>query len=265
MPAAVVIMAIWWLVARSSGQGWVQALGELVFGGLVVGVAGPFFVIRRARVSVLSCPGDATTGQPVELELERSGAWRIGVVGGPAGVCDNVTWVPSRRGVYDRLHVEMATAAPFGLQWWKRTVAVDLPRTVYVAPALGPSRASRAGDGDAEAGAHARRSADGDLRAARPYVAGDARNTVHWPATAHTGVLMVRDLESSSAPTPEVTVFLPADPDEAEREAGKALAEILRLIGAGCSVMLITEEADGRRAGWVTDPRRARRRMAAAR
>lgn len=265
IPATMVITAIWWLVAHSSGQGWVQALGELVFGGLVVGVVGPWLVVRRASATIVSSPADATTGQPVELELKRSGPLRVSVAGGAAVSADRVSFTPSRRGVHDKLTVVVATAAPFGLQWWSRRLVVDLPRPLYVAPAAGRARPPSAPAGnDATPGAQVRRAPDGDLRAPRPYLAGDARNTVHWPATAHTGSLMVRDLEARTGPPAEVTVSLPDEPDAAETAAGAALAEVLSLLDAGRPVMLTTDEATGRRAGWVTDPRTARRRMAAA-
>jgi hypothetical protein len=77
--------------------------------------------------------------------------------------------------------------------------------------------------------------------------------------------MMVRDLETRMGPPAEVVVVLPDDAEEAERRAGAALAEVLGLLDAGRAVSLTTDEIGGRRTGWVTDPRTARRRMAAAR
>ena len=48
---AVAILGIWWLVAHNGGSGWVQALGDVVFGTLVVGILGPAVVLARARVT----------------------------------------------------------------------------------------------------------------------------------------------------------------------------------------------------------------------
>lgn len=266
---------IWWLVAHSSGQGWVQAVGELVFGGLVVGVAGPALVVRRAHVRVVSAPTDAVTGQVAELVLHRSAALRVaaslpGDRPSPGVGADRVTVEPTRRGVHHRVTLEVASAAPFGLQWWAKRLQVDLPQPMYVAPAAapptgaerppGPSPAGDASGGRRPSG----RSGRGELRSVRPYEPGDARNLVHWPATAHTGRLMVRELETPPASPAELTVVLPGGEEEAEAAAGVALRRLLDLLDAGRPVRLRTYEADGPRVGWVTDVRTARRRLAAA-
>ena len=49
---AVAVVGIWWLVAHNGGAGWVQFVGDLVFGALLVGVAGPAVAVGRARLEV---------------------------------------------------------------------------------------------------------------------------------------------------------------------------------------------------------------------
>ena len=41
MAVAVMIVGTWWLVAHSSGAGWVQTLGDIVFAMLAIGIFGP--------------------------------------------------------------------------------------------------------------------------------------------------------------------------------------------------------------------------------
>lgn len=62
-------VAAWFVVAHSSGDGWVQALGSLLTGFLVVGLVGPAFAVRRARCAVTDSPVDAIAGRPCELTL----------------------------------------------------------------------------------------------------------------------------------------------------------------------------------------------------
>jgi uncharacterized protein (DUF58 family) len=267
IPAAAVITAIWWLVARSSGQGWVQALGEVVFGGLVVGVIGPWLVVRRIDVAVADSPADAVAGLPVEFRLTRSGPARITLAGagGPEAAGDTLVVTFPRHGVHSSLTLEVATAAPFGLQWWGRRVTVPLARPLHVAPRRGRRRHDLRGTaGEDSEGLRARPASAGEMRAPRPYRSGDGRNLVHWPATAHTGELMVRDLEELHGPPAEMVVVLPADPDAAEALAEGAMAEILAFLEAERPVLLTTTEVSGARTAMVADRRTAGRRLAAA-
>lgn len=257
----------WYLVARSSGQGWVQAIGDLVFGVLAVGVIGPWPVVHRVRVELVEAPTDGTVGLPlvVRLRLSRPVRVRPLLPPGPADFGDQLTLLPTARGVYPILIVELATAAPFGLQWWRRRVVVDLPNPLYIAPRTGraPVPPVRRDDRSGEEG-RARTGPAGDLRAPRPYVPGDARNQVHWPVTAHTGELMVRELEVPDGRPVELVVRLPADPDAADRAAESGLAAVIAHLDRGRSVMLTTDEIGGTRRAVVGDRRLAGRRLAAA-
>jgi uncharacterized protein (DUF58 family) len=265
----VAVVLGWWVVAHSSGQGWVQALGDLVAGGLFVGVVGPWLVLHRIRLEVVGAPGDATAGLPLEVVLRLSRPARITPLrpAGPAGMGSSLTVIPAGRGVVDRLAVEVATAAPFGIQWWRRTVELTLARPIFVSPRRGiPWSVDPLvpDDGGRNEGASRRSGIDGDLRAPRPYRPGDARRLVHWPATAHTGELMVRELERPRGRPAELVVTLPADPAAAEAEAERALGTILALLERDVPVMLTTDEATGRRTAPVLTRNEAGRRMAAA-
>lgn len=273
----VAILAAWWLVAHNSGAGWVQVLGDVAFGTLVIGVVGPAVFLARARVRVTSAPTDATAGLPVEVTLDASARLRVRPIEPPGmesfigprrkgrSATDEVTLVAPRRGTHDVLVVEVATAAPFALQWWARRMAVPLPATLHVAPRRGrpvafqPRRDDRTNDGNGRVAADL-----GEPRGARPYRPGDDRRHVHWQASAHTGELMVREREVPAAPPVTLKVLLPDDPDEAEHFAQRALGTVVYLLDRGAPVLLETVERSGPVRGSVADRRTAGRRLARA-
>ena len=271
------IVALWWLVAHSGGAGWVQFIGDIVFGTLLVGIAGPFVVVTRARIRVRSAPADARAGLPVDVHVEASTRLRVRPVEppgaeifvGPAGRRgqgnDRITVEPERHGLLDAVTVEIASAAPFALQWWTRRVRVPLPAELHVAPRLGRPARPRT-EADEEAGeVRERPRTDGGLpRGARPYAPGDGRRLVHWRATAHAGRLMVREVERPSTGPVTLTVELPSDPDEAERVAERALGTVVDLLATGAPVLLGTLERSGAVLAPVTDRRVAGRRLARA-
>jgi uncharacterized protein (DUF58 family) len=271
------ILAVWWVVAHNSGAGWVQSVGDAIFGVLLVGVAGPAVAAARARVEVTAAPGDATAGRPVDITLTSRSRMRIQPLSpeGPAsfvgprrgdrGGDGTVTLLPARRGVHEQVVLEVATAAPFGLQWWSKQVTLRLSHGLVVAPRRGtplplPYRDDeRHGDDGRGVPAPA-----GDLRGVRPYRRGDLPAHVHWPATAHSRELMVRDMELPRARPVTVAAHLPADPDRAERIAEQALATVVLLLDKGSEVVLETTEASGPVVQQVADRVGAGRRLARA-
>lgn len=274
---AAVVVALWWFVAHNGGAGWVQSVGDLVFGALLVGMAGPGVAAGRARIAVRNAPTDGIAGLPTQLHIVASGRVRVRPVDpqgdeafvGPAnrrGSDDVVTIVPPRHGVHRSLTLEVASAAPFALQWWSRRITVPLPNALHVAPRRGRPEPLRPDPRAEDSGAVVVRphTEEGSPRGARPYVPGDARRRVHWRATAHTGALMVKEVEHPSRQALTVVVDLPPDPDEAELAAGRALATVVELLDAGASVRLQTLEAVGLVIQYVPDRRLAGRRMARA-
>jgi len=254
-----------------------EALGDIVFGTLLIGMLGPCVILARAHVTAITAPTDATTGMPVELRLHASTRLRLrpilppgpNVLIGPLGAHhvadDHVVLVPRHRGVRESLVVDISTAAPFGLQWWRRRVVVALPVALHIAPACGTPMVlavqprQHAGESILQGSAHG-----GEPRGARPYRPGDNRRHVHWRATAHTGELMVREMEGPVAQPVKVIVALPADSDAAQRVASRALGTIVRLLDRGAPVLLCTSEISGPVEGAVGDRRAAGRRLARA-
>jgi uncharacterized protein (DUF58 family) len=274
---AIVILGIWWLVAHNGGSGWVQAMGDIVFGTLFIGIFGPAAVLTCATIRIVSAPVDCIAGTPADIRLAASTRLRIcgrapfageafvGPTGRRRAPEPVVPLVPERRGVHDCVTVDIATAAPFALQWWTRRVALPLPSPLYVAPRSGrpESFPLRAHD-DTGASIDWVQTDAGQPRGARPYQPGDSRRRVHWSATAHAGELMVRELERPSAEPVALTVVLPQDPDEADRVAARALGTILRYLERGSTVLLATLEASGPVTASVADRRGAGRRLARA-
>lgn len=270
---SAIAVAAWLAVAHSSGAGWVQALGALLTGILVVGLVGPAVPLRRARCRVVASPSDGVAGRPVACTIEVTTELVVrpihppgpDVTTGGEHQCQ-VTIVPPHRGVLDRCVVQLASAAPFGLLWWTKRVTLDLPRPLFVAPSLSPDDVARPAGPEVPGAASARvvHARVGETRGARPYRPGDLRSWVHWPATAHTGGLMVREMEEPTEPPVTVEAVLPPDPDTADVQAAAVLGSVARLLGAGRRVVLVTIEAGGavsRPVGGVLD---AGRRLARA-
>lgn len=275
--AGLLIIALWWLVAHNAGSGWVQVLGDLVFGALLVGIGGPFVVVTRTRVGLRHAPADGIAGAPMVVVLESRSRVRIrpvdppgpdvfvGPVGRRGAVDGGVTLVPTCRGVHDSVTLDVASAAPFALQWWTKRVRLPLPAALHVSPRRGQARPVplRPDEGAGDV-VERPRSEEGLPRGARLYVPGDPRRLVHWRATAHAGRLMVRELERPVAEPVTITVDLPADAEAAERVAEDALGSVVRLLRQGAPVVLWTTEVSGPVLAAVPDRRTAGRRLARA-
>jgi uncharacterized protein (DUF58 family) len=282
MSSAILVVLGWGLVAHNSGAGWVQALGDVVAGTLLLGLLGPGFVLLRARVRVTAVPTDGTAGLPTELTVVSTSRVRLTPVDpagppcfvGPAiasggshhgGGDDVLTLVPRRRAVLSAVTVDVASAAPFGLLWWTRRLRLALPSELHIGPKLGTA-VELPREEDERSGDSAHRSPRdiGEPRGVRPYRPGDSRRWVHWPATAHSGELMVREMEGPTAEPVVVAVTLPLDEEAAEAVAETAFGTLVALFDRGTSVFLTTLEATGRCTGAVSDRRSAGRRLARA-
>lgn len=277
-PIAVsaLVLFLWWVVAHNSGSGWVQVLGDVVFGTIVVGILGPAMVLLRTRAQLSCAPTDGTAGEPIRVELVASSRVRIrpleppgaeAMVGPSRGGLDDrsVILVPSKRGVHPELLLEVASAAPFGLQWWSTRLSVTLPVPLHVAPRRGaPILVPPFEGGDPGHRTRPTPSPVGETRAVRPYRPGDQRRFVHWPSTAHAARLMVREMEDPSAQPITLHVSLPHNEELAELLAERALATALHLLENGTELVLATDEGRGPVIGPVFEGREAGRRLGRA-
>ncbi len=254
---SAVAMLAWLGVTRSSGSGWVQAVGALLAAVLLTGLVAPLLPAARARVTCVANDADAVAGRTATLNVRASGPVRLrplapggpvraatGALRGPRDV--ELDLLAGRRGVLESVVLEVGSSAPFGLLWWAKEVRVDLVRPLHVAPRTGApdpaAPSASATDGEAPATSSA---PSGEPRGVRPYEHGDTRRAVHWPSTAHAGELMVRERERHHDHTVVLDVALPADPLEAEAEAERAMATASGWLVAGRTVLLGTDETSG--------------------
>jgi uncharacterized protein (DUF58 family) len=288
--SCLLVVLGWGVVAHNSGAGWVQALGDVVAGTLLLGTLGPAFVLARTRLHVTTVPTDATAGLPCPIGVSCSSRVRltpvhpsgpacfVGPADDPAGAGhgdghgapghlrgDEFTLLPRRRAVVSSIAVDVATAAPFGLMWWTRRRRLELPAELHIGPKIGPPVVlPRREDEHSGDSAHRSPRDIGEPRGVRPYRPGDSRRWVHWPATAHSGELMVREMEGPTAEPVVVVVTLPSDEEAAESVAERAFGTLVALFDRGTAVILTTTEVAGRRTGAVADRRSAGRRLARA-
>jgi uncharacterized protein (DUF58 family) len=273
---SVVAVGAWAGVAHSSGSGWVQAVGALLAAVLLIGLLLPAVPAHRARVRCIASPSDSEAGRTAELTLEANGPVRIRsrspvgpparAEGGPRGPRPvRVTCAPDRRAVLGTVVVEVASSAPFGLLWWAKDVEVTLTRPLHVAPRSGEIAPTGSAVDDSAGQAATRVPAGmGEPRGIRPYQPGDSRRSVHWPASAHTGSLMVRETEQQTDDPLVVEVVLPTDPREAEAVTERIMATVSREVDRGRPVVLVTDEAGGRLRRVVRDRIDLGRRLARA-
>ncbi|HUZ08945.1 MAG TPA: DUF58 domain-containing protein [Acidimicrobiales bacterium] len=268
----VLALGSWAAVAHNSGSGWVQALGALLAGFLLVGLSTPALAVRRVRVEVVEAPSDATAGGPVAVLVRTSGAVEVRpLVPGGEGVVvgrrspRTVAVVPPRHCELRELKVRVASAAPFGLLWWHRDLVLPLPRPVLVAPRLGaPDHAVLAEIRRSEAASGRVPARVGEPRGVREYRPGDLRHWVHWPATAHSGIMMVREMEGPVARPATVRARLPGDVEAAERALEQVFGTVGHLLARGRQVLLVTTEPEGERTDQVRGVQDAGRRLARA-
>jgi uncharacterized protein (DUF58 family) len=257
------VLALWAAVAHQSGSGWVQAVGAVVAALVAVGLLGPAGATARLRCSlgaVLRVPvrldrsGRVTPLEPAGLPLVLAG-----------GATADLVLLPDRRGVVGAIVVDLESAWPFGLLWWRRRQVLPLPRPIHVAPRVLEPVPVHELIGQRDAEGRPARAASGELRGTRPYRSGDERRRVHWPVTAHAGELMVAEHEDGRRRSPVVLrAQLPAGDAEAEERAGRLLGTVLELLERGRAVVLDTDEAGGRVVAVVSEARSAGRRLARA-
>lgn len=264
-------------IARTTGSGWLIVI--LTGIGSVVALAAvlPWFGLRNVALTV-EAPREGTVGRTSDLTIEMrtghasrplkllplgfDGPW-TGVVTPARG---RLPLIPMKRGVFTSVLVEVRSAAPIGLVWWRRRLLVELPRPFEVGPrpipvALEAPRGSD--DSGSDHGWVASAMADA-VKTVREYHAGDPIKAVHWAATARAGEVMIKELESSVAPVLCIAVDLRGAPDAVEEAAARAAGLALAGLSAGVAVTMLTSEAAGPRSGPVSAAPEVNRRLARA-
>ena len=137
------------------------------------------------------------------------------------------------RGLLEATHVKVRTVAPFGVAERHRRVRVDgttlvlpavvpLGRLSFVEPAPSMNTAMRSAP---------RRGQGPEYFGVREYRSGDSMRHVHWPSTARTGAVMVREFEEET--TRRVAIVV-----DASRDAGDSWTPLDRCCSAAASIAL---------------------------
>ena len=275
--ALAAVAAAMHVISRTTGSGWLVVVVSSLLGLLGLSAVLPALALTRIDVGVRG-PADATAGRPVTLTVTAGGRARgvqlrlsapasdwVRIDGPGAGP---VAAVPARRGVVGHVDVEVRSAGPFGLVWWRRRWRVPLERPLEVGPAPLDVTAPAPTGGEAEAAGEATRAAvlSPELPlGVRDYVAGDPPRLVSWVATARHGRLMVKEMEGgAAAPRLTLVVDLRSDGAAAEQVASRAAGMAIAALRQGMEVVLATAEAGGPRLGPVMSPLDVGRRLARA-
>lgn len=240
-----------------------------------LGILPPVVAVRRVRISPRS-PSDAMVGDevPVELTLRgHRGDLAVRLLD-PTGDwhrihADERVMVGHRarhRGVFDHIGVEVRSTAPLGIFEARALVPTKLPRPIHIAPrplAVG-WRPGSVPEHGTEARMRPTRGEGEVTRTVREYVAGDPARLVHWPTSARTGELVVRELEPPEPIGQAIVCDLTDLGEQTEAAASYAIGACLAVLRRGGRLMLSTRDADGPTTAEVHDATEAGRRLAAA-
>ena len=266
------IAAAIYFAARTTGAGWLMVILCGLAAVLIVGIAWPRVALSRVRIDAAG-PPDATVGQstPVTLTARRVGLGvRLRPIDPPGETTSALDATPAptlvtpaRRGLLQSIVVEAASAAPFGLVWWRRRITARVRGPVEVAPRRDPRQAPPPATQETSGELTASAGAGGDrVRGVREYLPGDPLRLVHWPATARHRQIVVKELEHPERPHLDVVVDLRGASAAAETAAEWAMGLVCSALEDGIDVTLHTAEAGGPRSARVVGPLDAGRRLA---
>jgi uncharacterized protein (DUF58 family) len=275
---AAVAIALY-VIARTTGAGWDIVILSVLVALLLVSAVWPSIALTGISARA-SAPADGMVGRPIQVSIELRGharSLRVRSLTGPSAWYradapghGTVTVVPLKRGVLSGIGVEVRSASPLGFVSWRRRFRVPLPSALEVAPRPLAVRYEPRRGSDQEAQAQPRSSTTGQevTRGVREYVDGDAIRLVHWPATARTGMVMVRELEGPQRPRLLVVVDLRGEVSNPEADvevaASRAAGLAIAALADGTLVDLATVEAGGTRHEPVRSPVEVGRRLARA-
>lgn len=245
------ISLLFWLFTRNEPQLMI-ALAILLAGAL--DAASARLALSDLRLEVQG-PGEAIAGRDVgyyaraigmrrPVEVSRPGTWafsRVRPIIFESEAPGLLTLEAPPRGVIRFLVFDLVAHGPLGLFECTRRLRVWLPTPMFIGPPPlehdidWPRRRSiRFGDHEIA------RVGDDLFRGTRPYVRGDTQRSIHWPATAHHGALMVKETDGLGIVALRIVVHL-AHPGVASEMAAARAAWLAEEAGRmGWLVQLVT-------------------------
>ncbi|MGF1633183.1 MAG: DUF58 domain-containing protein [Phycisphaerae bacterium] len=241
----------------------------------LLGVAWPRLALLGCRVRLTVAPSRPREGDAVVLRLTgrrwlpvplpgvrlecgrvESGLFAVGLSLPAAVKLDlAVPFTPSHFGVVPPDTLRLACGFPFGV--WAVRVPVG-HEAVVVWPAKRPGRAVSASLGEAASAAASRGSDGPETCGVRPWRRGDRLRQVHWPSSARTDQLIVRETRRETEPLAVVRLDTTGEQDvvrwrEAVRQAaGDAEAHTRQ----GRRVCLVVAGGHGKPQEWLLPPGR---------
>jgi uncharacterized protein (DUF58 family) len=231
-------------LATNVQSGWLYVLSALLLGGLVAGWVIPMGGLRGLHVE-REAPDRVHQGEETLVELivsQRGRGTRRGVLVhdphlepadiwlGPVRAGEQVVVTTARtaarRGQHEGTRVRLRSSAPFGVAERRRSIDVggragdttDAGTATLVLPALVPLGRlpfiQPTFTADHAIHTAPRRGQGPEYLGIREYRAGDSMRHVHWPSTARTGSVMVREFEQEQ--TRRLAIVVDASRDEGE-------------------------------------------------
>lgn len=203
------------LLGTNVQAGWLYVMCALLLGTVVAGAILPARMLRGIEVA-RHAPEEVVQGDDVQVELivsSRARGVRLGLRIDDPHVAPTSLYVTSvlpgervelvtarlaaKRGVHRGSPVVVRSTAPFGVAEGRRKFTVAGSTTVLPAIiALGHLPfVSGASDIALASRQTSRRGGGPEYLGVREYRPGDSPRHVHWPSTARTGTIMVRELE----------------------------------------------------------------------
>ena len=260
-PALVMtaLAAAFFGISRTSGSGWATVLVATLLGAVATGSLMPALILARANVTVTP-PIDGTVSVPLPLQITSTTGLTGSIPALATGTIHLATGTlsirPDRRGVHDSLDMELRCAAPLGMVEWTRTRHITLASPLEIGPF--PSDVQLLDcDTTPDVG-------DEDLRGIREYIPGDSSRKLHWPATARTGKMMIRETDGITVAQVVIVVDLNGPQAAVEPTASRAAGLANAALSRGATVVLVTAEPAGPVTGMVTSPLDVNRRLARA-
>jgi len=187
------------------------------------------------------------TGLRRPVQVSRPGTWLA--PGTPPVVIDSeapgaLTLGAPPRGVIRYLVFDVDASGPLGLFHCVRRLRVWLPQPMFVGPPSVGHTLSWPRQRSIRFGEHEIATVGQDLfRGTRPYVRGDNQRSVHWPATAHHGALMVKETDGLGVIAFRIVVHLPEPGPASEVTAARAAWLAEEGARQGWLVQLVTVES----------------------